>query len=103
MVRMARDRAIIFDDSFNHEAWNDHPSQSRIALIFDVWHPDLSPREVKFLSFLQTAAMKRAKKVCEAAGVVGDTFYSVIDQGRRIRPEDARVWGAAAAAAPGDA
>ena len=31
------------------------------------------------------------------------TFYSVIDQGRRIRPEDARVWGAAAAAAPGDA
>ena len=103
MVRMARDKAIIFDDSFNHEAWNDHPSQSRIALIFDVWHPDLSAREVKFLSFLQTAAMKRAKRVCEAAGVRGDTFYSVIDQGRRVRPEDARVWGAAAAAAPGDA
>ena len=103
MVRMARDRAIIFDDSFNHEAWNDHPSEARIALIFDVWHPDLSAREVKFLSFLQTAAMKRAKRVCEAAGVRGDTFYSVIDQGRRVRPEDARVWGAAAAAAPGDA
>ena len=42
-------------------------------------------------------------RLCEAAGVRGDTFYSVIDQGRRVRPEDARVWGAAAAAAPGDA
>ena len=99
---MARDRAIIFDDSFNHEARNDHPCEARIALIFDVWHPDLSAREVKFLSFLQTAAMKRAKMVCEAAGVHGDTFSSGgIDQGRRVRPEDARVWGAAAAAAAG--
>lgn len=99
VVQMRRDKAIIFDDSFNHEAWNDHPEEARIALIFDVWHPDLSTREVKFLSFLQTAAMKRAKAVCAAAGVEGDTFYSVIDQGRRVRPEDARVWGAAAAAA----
>ena len=99
VVQMRLDKAIIFDDSFNHEAWNDHPEEARIALIFDVWHPDLSTREVKFLSFLQTAAMKRAKAVCAAAGVEGDTFYSVIDQGRRVRPEDARVWGAAAAAA----
>ena len=100
---MARDKAIVFDDSFNHEAWNDHPSQARIALIFDVWHPDLSAREVKFLSFLQTAAMKRAKKVLRGGGACGAADHSVIDQGRRIKPEDARVWGAAAAAAPGDA
>jgi len=37
-------RCFIFDDSFDHEAWNRSESV-RIVLIFEVWHPDLRPPE----------------------------------------------------------
>jgi aspartate beta-hydroxylase len=49
------------------QAWNDHPTQARIVLICDLWHPDLHKKEVKFLSFLQKGSMRRDKKVCERA------------------------------------
>lgn len=32
---------LVFDDSFEHEAWN-RSSQERVVLILDLWHPDLS-------------------------------------------------------------
>lgn len=39
-----RGEAFVFDDTIEHEAMN--PSdQLRIVLIFDVWHPDLTPVE----------------------------------------------------------
>lgn len=44
-------KCIIFDDSFNHEAWHDGP-ETRINLIIDIWHPELSDAEVKFFSML---------------------------------------------------
>ena len=37
---------MAFDDSFQHEAWNDTDAP-RIVLIFDIWHPSLSPQEVR--------------------------------------------------------
>jgi aspartyl/asparaginyl beta-hydroxylase (cupin superfamily) len=37
-------KLLIFDDSFEHEAWNDAASD-RIVLIFDVWHPDVTEAE----------------------------------------------------------
>jgi len=37
-------KAIFFDDSFFHEAWNE-TDQIRIVLIVEVWHPDLSDAE----------------------------------------------------------
>ena len=33
-----------FDECINHEAWN-NSADDRIALIFDVWHPDLTEQE----------------------------------------------------------
>lgn len=39
-----RGRAWVFDDSMEHEAWNDS-GQVRIILIFDVWNPLLSAAE----------------------------------------------------------
>jgi aspartate beta-hydroxylase len=42
---------IVFDDSFEHEAWN-HTARARIVLIVDLWHPDLSPSEVRLLEGL---------------------------------------------------
>jgi aspartate beta-hydroxylase len=39
--------AILFDDSYLHEAANESPSDPRIVLIMDVWHPDLTDIEVR--------------------------------------------------------
>ena len=33
-------KLIIFDDSFEHEVWNDG-KEFRLVLIVDLWHPDL--------------------------------------------------------------
>lgn len=37
-------QVVVFDDSFEHEAWNRHDSMSRLVLVFDLWHPDLSDK-----------------------------------------------------------
>lgn len=37
-------KLLIFDDSIEHEAWNDS-GEDRVILIFDVWRPELSERE----------------------------------------------------------
>lgn len=39
-----RGSLLIFDDTFEHEAWN-NASSERIILIFDVWRPELSQDE----------------------------------------------------------
>lgn len=37
-------KAWLFDDTIEHEAWNDS-DQTRIILLFDVWRPELTPQE----------------------------------------------------------
>jgi aspartate beta-hydroxylase len=37
-------RCVVFDDTFEHEAWN-RGDQTRVVLIFDTWNPDLSEAE----------------------------------------------------------
>lgn len=44
-------RVAIFDDSFIHETWNQGPS-SRLILIWDVWHPELSNVEIEAMTYL---------------------------------------------------
>ncbi len=46
-------RCIVFDDSFEHEAWN-RDVRDRIVLIVDLWHPDLTSEEVRLLEGLDT-------------------------------------------------
>ncbi|MDX1486798.1 MAG: aspartyl/asparaginyl beta-hydroxylase domain-containing protein [Acidiferrobacterales bacterium] len=38
-------RIMLFDDSFEHEAWN-RSERDRSVLIFEVWHPGLEPAEI---------------------------------------------------------
>lgn len=48
-------RLMMFDDSFEHEAWN-HSDQTRVVLIFDTWNPHLTPVEREaFVRVLGTA------------------------------------------------
>ena len=37
-------RCLLFDDSFEHEAWN-RTAQRRVVLLFDLWHPELTDIE----------------------------------------------------------
>jgi aspartyl/asparaginyl beta-hydroxylase (cupin superfamily) len=37
-------KAWVFDDTLEHEAWNDS-DKPRVVLIFDTWHPHLTPTE----------------------------------------------------------
>lgn len=42
--RWVEGEVLIFDDTIEHEAWNDS-DEIRVVLIFDVWNPLLSPQE----------------------------------------------------------
>ncbi len=44
-------KLIIFDDTIEHEAWNDS-GEDRVVLIFDVWRPELSEQEQRELTAL---------------------------------------------------
>ena len=53
---VVRGEAWAFDDSINHEAWN-NSAEDRIVLIFDVWHPDLTEHERRDItSLLETVS-----------------------------------------------
>ena len=40
----AEGKALLFDDSFEHEVWN-NGTEPRLVFIFDVWHPELRTDE----------------------------------------------------------
>ena len=44
-------RALIFDDSIEHEAWNDG-AEERVVLLFEVWRPELTAGERSALTTL---------------------------------------------------
>jgi aspartate beta-hydroxylase len=96
-------KVLMFDDSFEHEAWHRGDS-TRIVLVFDVWHPDLTDKEVQFLSFLQRsrmraemaaekAAREQIQKAKSEGGVpptddAGDNFYQLLQEARDILPDN---------------
>ena len=53
-------RCLVFDDFFEHEAWN-HTDQPRTVLIADLWHPDLSTNEVRLLEGLHRHTYAQAR------------------------------------------
>ncbi len=44
-------RALVFDDSIEHEAWN-RSGQLRAVLLFEIWRPELSAEERRALTLL---------------------------------------------------
>ncbi|TWB35758.1 tetratricopeptide repeat protein [Nitrospirillum pindoramense] len=45
--------AWVFDDTIEHEAWNDS-DQTRVILLFDIWHPCLSAAEREMITQVMT-------------------------------------------------
>lgn len=39
-----QDQAMVLDDSYNHQVWN-NTNDERVVLLIDIWHPDVRPRE----------------------------------------------------------
>jgi aspartate beta-hydroxylase len=81
-VSLEQDKCIIFDDSFNHEAWYDG-DQTRINLIVDFWHPELSDEEVKFFSMLLKSKLKGDRMISEKMSN-DDHLYSIIEKTKDI-------------------
>ena len=59
---------IVFDSSFNHEAWY-NGNQTRINLIIDFWHPCLSDGEVLFFEMILKSKLKGENFICKKNGV----------------------------------
>ena len=36
---------LIFDDSYEHEACNLSEIHDRVVMVFDIWHPEITPQE----------------------------------------------------------
>ena len=77
-VPLEQDKCIIFDDSFNHEGWHDGPA-TRINLIVDFWHPELSDHEVKFFAMLLKSKLK-GDRIISAKVKNEDHLYSIIEK-----------------------
>jgi aspartyl/asparaginyl beta-hydroxylase (cupin superfamily) len=78
-----RGRCLLFDDAFDHEAWN-YGSRDRTVLIVDVWHPDLSEDEVILLEALHGQVVRQAQQLSR---------YWGSNQRARKRSEAARAAG----------
>lgn len=55
---------LVFDDSFEHEVWNDGPSP-RLVFIFDVWHPQLDTDEAR-LAALDATGQQRYRTTTDS-------------------------------------
>ena len=89
-VGLEAGRCVLFDDSFEHEAANDSVAEPRVVLVLDVWHPDLSDEEVRFLNFLNKGQMSAATRLAKGRSEHGEQgerekgdFLSVIREARR--------------------
>jgi len=54
-------KLIIFDDSIEHEAWNDS-AEDRVVLIFDIWRPELTEQERREVTALFSASQARLQR-----------------------------------------
>lgn len=58
--------AFAWDHSFEHEAWHEG-NETRVVLIVDIWHPDLTNPEVQLLRTMQNCRLRAGKVLAERA------------------------------------
>lgn len=94
--------AFAWDHSFEHEAWHEGP-ETRVVLIVDIWHPDLSDAEVGFLRTMQNCRLRAGKALvdqaqadlaeAQARGEAGaednfSTYFDVIEKAKNLLTDD---------------
>ena len=90
MIHFEQDKALLFDDSFNHEAWHNGPS-TRINLIIDFWHPELSDAEVDFFATLHKARLAGDLIASEDIDP-GNHIYTIVDKARHLLKSNDDWW-----------
>lgn len=66
IVKPNAGEAFAWDHSYEHEAWHEG-DETRVVLIVDIWHPDLSNPEVNFLKSMQNCRLRAGKALVEKA------------------------------------
>lgn len=82
--------AFAWDHSYEHEAWHDG-EETRIVLIVDIWHPDLSDDEVKFLRTLQNCRLRAGRAMAEMLenkGPEDATYFDIVERARTLLTSD---------------
>ena len=60
-------RALVFDDSIEHEAWNGS-DRTRTVLLFEIWRPEISEDERRSLTAMYEAITEYAGGIAETGG-----------------------------------
>eukprot|EP00392_Amoebophrya_sp_AT5.2_P019028 g19715.t1 len=100
IVEPANGEPFVWDHSYRHGAWN-YGSSTRIVLIVDIWHPELTDCEIKFLSALQQAKLRYGRALVQkmeeanmegsdsTADKMSDTnFISLVEKTKGLLHED---------------
>lgn len=90
-------RLMIFDDSYEHSAWNDSEA-ARIVLIFEIWHPALSAAErtavAGLLSRYNLLSQRRHALLASGAPMPEKAEAELAARVRAINktPDDGEAW-----------
>jgi hypothetical protein len=90
-------RLMIFDDSYEHSAWNDS-EVARIVLIFEIWHPALSAAErtavAGMLSRYNLLSQRRHALLASGAPMPEKAEAEIAARMRSIQeaPDDCEAW-----------
>ena len=90
-------RLMIFDDSYEHNAWNDSEA-ARIVLIFEIWHPALSAAErtavAGMLSRYNFLSQRRHALLASGASMPEKAEAELAARIRSIKktPDDSEAW-----------
>eukprot|EP00747_Dinoflagellata_sp_TGD_P168270 gnl/TRDRNA2_/TRDRNA2_194250_c0_seq1.p1 gnl/TRDRNA2_/TRDRNA2_194250_c0~~gnl/TRDRNA2_/TRDRNA2_194250_c0_seq1.p1 ORF type:complete len:451 (+),score=88.74 gnl/TRDRNA2_/TRDRNA2_194250_c0_seq1:152-1504(+) len=90
IVKPKAGEAFVWDHSFEHEAWHDG-DETRVVLIVDIWHPDLTAPEVKLLSTLQNCRLRAARALaehCEGKTPEDQTYFDIVENARHLLTDD---------------
>jgi len=86
--------AVVWDHSFRHEAFHEGAT-TRVILIVDFWHPDLTDEEVRFLETLRSAKLRVGRQIAAARrerdeeGVGSATnHFDLIDAAKGLLTDD---------------
>ena len=57
-------KVLIFDDFYQHEVWNDS-DRTRMVLVLDVWHPELTPSQIAAIRYSSLPFIEQVYAVAE--------------------------------------
>merc|ERR1712066_180632 len=90
IVHPKEGEAFAWDQSFEHEVWHEG-EETRVILIVDVWHPDLTDPEVQFLRTLQNCRLRAGRMLveqCEGRTPEEATHFEIIERARHLLTDD---------------